>query len=79
MRGHDSGEDCSLALELEQLTAAHGLTTASRVGQGRDLVILHSLLTDARAFDPVLPALAEKFRVTLFNLPGFHARRACPR
>jgi 3-oxoadipate enol-lactonase len=67
-----------LALELEQLTAAHGLTTASRVGQGRDLVILHSLLTDAHAFDPVLPALAETFRVTLFNLPGFHGSQSVP-
>jgi 3-oxoadipate enol-lactonase len=67
-----------LELKLEQLTAAHGLTTAARVGEGRDLVILHSLLTDARAFDPVLPALAAKFRVTLFNLPGFHGSQAVP-
>jgi pimeloyl-ACP methyl ester carboxylesterase len=43
-----------------------------RTGAGRDLVILHSLLTDRHAFDPVLPALSAKFRVTLFNLPGFH-------
>jgi 3-oxoadipate enol-lactonase len=57
---------------IEQLTAAHGRLTAVGVGQGRDLVILHSLLTDRHAFDPVLPALSEKFRVTLFNLPGFH-------
>ena len=69
---------CSLALELEQLTAAHGLTTAARTGEGRDLVILHSLLTDARAFDPVLPVLAQKFRVTLFNLPGFHGSQSVP-
>ena len=69
---------CSLALELEQLTAAHGLTTAARTGEGRDLVILHSLLTDARAFDPVLPVLARKFRVTLFNLPGFHGSQSVP-
>ena len=57
---------------IEHLTAAHGALTAAGAGQGRDLVILHSLLTDRHAFDPVLPALAAKFRVTLFNLPGFH-------
>jgi 3-oxoadipate enol-lactonase len=43
-----------------------------RTGEGRDLVVLHSLLADRHAFDPVLPALAAKHRVTLFNLPGFH-------
>jgi 3-oxoadipate enol-lactonase len=59
-------------LPLEQLSAAHGQLTAARAGRGRDLVVLHSLLADRHAFDPVLPALAEKFRVTLFNLPGFH-------
>jgi 3-oxoadipate enol-lactonase len=59
-------------MQFEQLTAGHGALTAARVGQGRDLVILHSLLADAHAFDPVLPALAAKHRVTLINLPGFH-------
>jgi 3-oxoadipate enol-lactonase len=57
---------------MEQLIAAHGLLTAVRTGQGRDIAVLHSLLTDRHAFDPVLPALAAKHRVTLFNLPGFH-------
>lgn len=65
-------------LALHHLTAAHGLTTAVRTGEGRDLVVLHSLLTDRGAFDPVLPALAEKFRVTLINLPGFHGSHAVP-
>ncbi len=59
-------------MQFEQLTAGHGALTAARVGQGRDLVILHSLLADRHAFDPVLPALAAKHRVTLINLPGFH-------
>src|SRR2546423_1490719 len=63
---------------LHHLTAAHGLTTAVRTGEGRDLVVLHSLLTDRQAFDPVLPALAEQFRVTLINLPGFHGSQAVP-
>ena len=59
-------------MEMEQLTAGHGALTAMRTGRGSDLILLHSLLTDRHAFDPVLPTLAEKFRVTLINLPGFH-------
>lgn len=57
---------------MEQLTAAHGELTGVRVGAGRDLVIFHSLLADRHAFDPVLPVLSAHFRITLFNLPGFH-------
>ncbi len=59
-------------MQFEQLTAGHGSLTAVRTGEGRDLVVLHSLLTDRHAFDSVLPALAAKHRVTLINLPGFH-------
>jgi 3-oxoadipate enol-lactonase len=59
-------------MPLEQLTAGHGALTAVRTGAGRDLVVLHSLLADRHAFDPVLTALTAKHRVTLFNLPGFH-------
>jgi pimeloyl-ACP methyl ester carboxylesterase len=59
-------------MQFEQLTAGHGALTAVRAGNGPDLVILHSLLADRHAFDPVLPALTAKFRVTLINLPGFH-------
>src|SRR5260370_16967154 len=57
---------------MEQLAVADGDLTAARTGSGRDLVILHSLLTDRHAFDPVLPQLSRRFRVTLPNLPGFH-------
>ncbi|HZV21332.1 MAG TPA: alpha/beta fold hydrolase [Hyphomicrobiales bacterium] len=49
-----------------------GAATASRIGLGPDLAIVHSLLADASAFEPVLPWLSERFRVTLVNLPGFH-------
>ena len=59
-------------MQLENLTAARGALTAVRTGSGGDIAVLHSLLADRHAFDPVLPALAEKHRVTLFNLPGFH-------
>jgi len=59
-------------MEMEQLSAGRGALTAVRTGKGSDLVVLHSLLADRHAFDPVLPALAARCRVTLFNLPGFH-------
>jgi 3-oxoadipate enol-lactonase len=59
-------------MEMEQLSAGRGALSAVRTGKGPDLVVLHSLLADRHAFDPVLPALAAKHRVTLFNLPGFH-------
>jgi pimeloyl-ACP methyl ester carboxylesterase len=59
-------------MQMQELTAGHGVLTAARTGTGRDIVVLHSLLTDRGAFNPVLPAMAAKHRVTLFNLPGFH-------
>ena len=59
-------------MPIERLTAGHGSLTAVRTGAGSDLVVLHSLLADRHAFDPVLTALAAKHRVTLINLPGFH-------
>lgn len=59
-------------MQMQELSAGQGALTAVRTGQGRDLVLLHSLLADRHAFDPVLPVLAERFRVTLINLPGFH-------
>src|SRR5450759_4591936 len=69
-------------MQFEQLTAGHGALTAVRTGQkageGRDLVVLHSLLADRHAFDPVLPALAAEHRVTLINLPGFHGSQPTP-
>lgn len=58
-------------MQMQQLSAGRGALTAVRTGEGRDLVILHSLLADRHAFDPVLPTLGAKFRTTLINLPGF--------
>ena len=40
-------------------------------GQGRELLLLHSLLTDRSSFAKVLPALAKSRRVLLPALPGF--------
>ena len=59
-------------MQMQELAAGHGALKAVRTGNGPDIVVLHSLLADRHAFDPVLPKLAEKHRVTLINLPGFH-------
>src|SRR3954471_13149039 len=40
-------------------------------GQGRDLLLLHSLLTDRGSFARVVPALGKSRRVLLAALPGF--------
>ena len=42
-----------------------------RQGSGPPLVLVHSLLTDARAFDPVAPRLSSRFDLHRVWLPGF--------
>ncbi len=53
------------------VTAGGAAFDVVQAGQGRDVVMFHSLLTDRTVFDPVVPALARNRRVTLVNLPGF--------
>src|SRR5436189_5206240 len=43
------------------------------LGEGRDLVLLHSLLADRSAFERAAPLLAKTRRLTLVNLPGYGA------
>ena len=45
----------------------------ARQGHGRNLVLLHSLLSDRTAFDRVAPRLAKERTLWLVNLPGFGA------
>jgi pimeloyl-ACP methyl ester carboxylesterase len=59
-------------MELRSIAFAEGRLTAVQTGAGPDLLVIHSLLADRTAFDPVLPWLAARFCVTLVNLPGFH-------
>jgi 3-oxoadipate enol-lactonase len=42
-----------------------------KMGQGPDLVLLHSLLSDRTAFDRIAPRLATERTIWLVNLPGF--------
>lgn len=44
-----------------------------QIGQGHDLVMFHSLLTDHSVYDKLLPVLARDHRITLLSLPGFGA------
>ena len=53
------------------LNTTNGTLDVEQDGQGRDLVLLHSLLADRTAFDLVRPALAKNHRLWLVNLPGY--------
>jgi 3-oxoadipate enol-lactonase len=44
-----------------------------QAGNGPDLLLLHSLLTEMSVFERVMPPLARAHRVTCLNLPGFGA------
>jgi pimeloyl-ACP methyl ester carboxylesterase len=64
--------------DVEKINLAGGKLTGARTGSGPDLLVIHSLLADRAAFEPVLPWLAQRFRVTLVNLPGFHGSEPIP-
>src|ERR1700737_5253413 len=53
------------------IRVAGGVLDVTSVGEGADLVLLHSLLIDRSAFARVVPALAKHRRVHLVALPGF--------
>jgi hypothetical protein len=46
-----------------------------QTGKGRDLVLLHSLLSDRTAFDRIAPRLANERRVWLVNCRASAPRR----
>ncbi len=48
-----------------------GKVSFGSMGSGPDLVLLHSLLSDRNVFYRVVPALVERHRVHLVDLPGF--------
>jgi len=54
------------------IEAGGGRVDVEQRGAGRDLVLLHSLLTERSVFDRVAPKLS-KYRLTLVNLPGYGA------
>lgn len=59
------------------VATSRGDISVESTGAGPDLVLLHSLLTDRDAFDPVIPVLSENWRVTKVALPGFDGSARC--
>ena len=53
------------------MAAESAILDVLRTGSGRDIVLLHSLLSDRSAFDRIAPRLARERRVWLVDLPGF--------
>ncbi|HLT03280.1 MAG TPA: hypothetical protein VK001_13935 [Geminicoccaceae bacterium] len=45
------------------------------VGEGRGLVLLHSLLSDRSSYEPLAARIAGERRLVLVNLPGFALRK----
>jgi 3-oxoadipate enol-lactonase len=58
---------------MPMVSAAGADLDVVQTGSGRDLILLHSLLTDRSVFDLVAPPLAKTRRLTLVNLPGYGA------
>jgi 3-oxoadipate enol-lactonase len=54
-----------------QLRVRDEVVTARVLGQGRPIVLLHSLLADRSSFDPLAALLAKTHRVVMLDLPGF--------
>jgi pimeloyl-ACP methyl ester carboxylesterase len=50
----------------------------ARTGAGASLVLLHGIGSSRRAWEPVIPALAEHFDVLAIDLPGFGESAALP-
>src|SRR6266566_110532 len=50
----------------------------TRAGNGPPLVLLHGIGLSRRAWDPVVPALAEHFDVLAIDLPGFGESEPMP-
>lgn len=53
------------------ITVEGGAITATDIGEGQPLVLLHSLLADRGSFDRIAGPLSERFRVITIDLPGF--------
>jgi len=64
--------------EANRITVAGRPATVVQTGRGPDLLLVHSLLAERSSFDRVLPALAERFRVTVPDLPGYGGTAPLP-
>jgi 3-oxoadipate enol-lactonase len=55
---------------------ANGTVNAAQAGEGRPLLLFHSLLSDRASFDAIVPELSRSFRVIVPELPGFGGSHA---
>ena len=68
----------SLAMTNYQHTDVQGASVEyAQSGNGPELLLLHSLLTDMTVFDLILPRLEAHFHVTRINLPGYGQSMPC--
>jgi 3-oxoadipate enol-lactonase len=56
---------------MNRNSTVYGSIEIEQHGNGRALVLLHSLLSDTRAFRPILPVLSANRRIFLPSLPGY--------
>ncbi len=62
---------CLACACVATIEAADGTVIAfEETGQGRDLVLVHGITESRRAWDPVIPHLAERWRVVAVDLRG---------
>jgi 3-oxoadipate enol-lactonase len=64
------------AMPTTSVNTPLGRVSFTETGQGPPLVILHSLLTDSRSFDRVIPHLSG--RIITLDLPGFGTTDPAP-
>ncbi len=48
-----------------------GTISATIMGEGKPVILVHSLLADKGSFAKIIPPLAQRFRVIALDLPGF--------
>jgi len=59
------------------VATSRGELSVESIGAGPDLILLHSLLTDKDAFDPIVPLLSDRWRINKVGLPGFDGSTRC--
>lgn len=61
----------SLSEQLQDVSARNVRLRVAEQGSGPSVLLLHGFLMSRQAWEPVMPALAERFRVVAPDLPGF--------
>jgi 3-oxoadipate enol-lactonase len=59
------------------VATSRGELSVESIGDGPEMILLHSLLTDKDAFDRIIPLLSDRWRLTKVGLPGFDGSTRC--